>query len=335
MVKKVTGSFVVIVLCLSIGFYLWGSSSHFPSADYNKIVSYADPDSQHDSDTLSILTYNLGYLSGMTNNLPVDRTEQLHEDNLAKVNSVLAQINPNVVAFQEIDFGADRSFSVNQLARMAEANDYGFGGMAVNWDKRYVPFPFWPPSNHFGKMLSGQAIMSRFEITSNDRIVLEKPGDNPFFYNAFYIDRLAQITTVEMKGVEIKIINVHLDAFDISTRQNQAQVILAIYQDLVKTFPVLLVGDFNSAPPFASVNDAEDKSMDAFFREPGLSGAITKVAYQQSESDHYTFNSRDPYQMIDYIFYSARHIKPVTSRVVHEAGEASDHLPVLFEFTLR
>lgn len=325
----------MILLGLCVGLYFWGSSSHYPPSDYNKTFAYEGTAPEPKSDTLSIITYNLGYLSGMTNNLPVNRTEQLYEDNLAKVNRLFDRLNPDIVAFQEIDFGASRSFGVNQLAEMATANDYEYGGVAVNWDKRYVPFPFWPPSKHFGKMLSGQAIMSRFEISSNDRIVMEKPADNPFFYNAFYIDRLAQISTILVKGVAIKVINVHLDAFDTATRYNQARVVLAIYQDLVKTFPVLLVGDFNSRPPFASNNTDEDQSIDALFKEPGLSVAITKAAYQQSESDFYTFNSRDPYQMIDYIFYSTQHFKPVASRVVHEAGEASDHLPVLFEFTLR
>jgi endonuclease/exonuclease/phosphatase family metal-dependent hydrolase len=335
MIKKIFVSILLFLSLLISGLYLWGSSGTFPVSDYNQTIIYTQKDSNVHSDTFSLLTYNLGYLSGMTNNLPMDRSERLFEDNMNRVNSVLATLAPDVVTFQEIDFSSDRSYSVNQLKQIAEANNYGYGGMAVNWDKRYVPFPYWPPANHFGKILSGQAILSHFEITSNDRIVLERPTGQPFYYGAFYIDRLAQIVTVEMAGKKVKIINVHLEAFDPATRRNQAQVVLAIYRDLAVEFPVILAGDFNSQPPFATAPSADDESIGVFFREPGLAGAVTEEIYRPAEPEFFTFHSRQPYQMIDFVFYSAKDIEPLAVSVVREFGEASDHLPVLFEFKLR
>ena len=53
------------------------------------------------------------------------------------------------------------------------------GAYAVNWDKRYVPFPYWPPVVHFGEMLSGQGVLSKFPILMNKKIVLQKPEENP------------------------------------------------------------------------------------------------------------------------------------------------------------
>ena len=335
MIKKILAGVALIILSFTLFLYFWGSSSHFPTAEYASIQNFDHSQPRNSTDTFSIMTYNLGYLSGMTNNLAVDRSEQLYDGNLATANKMINAIKPDFLAFQEIDFDANRSFYYNQFEQIANANEYSFGAMAVNWDKRYVPFPFWPPSKHFGKMLSGQALLCQFEITANERIVLEKPSDYSFYYKAFYIDRVAQISTVNLGGKIVKIINVHLEAFDESTREAQAAVVLSLYRDLAEEFPVFLVGDFNSLPPFATVGEPEDKSLNAYFKEPGLGVAIPEESYLQSESDYFTFNSVTPYQKLDYIFYSKKDVIPVSARVVHEAGEASDHLPVLFHFRWR
>ena len=335
MSKKLILGAVLVILSFTFFLYFWGSSSHFPAAEYNSIQNFEHSQLGNSSDTFCIMTFNLGYLSGMTNNLAVDRSEQLYNGNLAITNKMINDIRPDFLAFQEIDFDANRSFNHNQYEEIAVTNGYSYGAMAVNWDKRYVPFPFWPPSKHFGKMLSGQALLCQFKITANERIVLEKPDDYPFYYKAYYIDRVAQISTIDVGGKLIKIINVHLEAFEVLTREIQAAVVLSLYRDLAVEFPVFLVGDFNSLPPFATASEPEDKSLNAFFKEPGLGVAISEESYLQSESDYYTFDSETPYQKLDYIFYSKKDIVPVSARVVHEAGQASDHLPVLFQFRWR
>ncbi len=335
MSKKLILGSTLVILSFTFFLYFWGSSSHFPAAEYDRIQNFEHSQPGNSSDTFAIMTYNLGYLSGMTNNLPVDRSEDLFTSNLDLVIRMMGSTQPDMVALQEIDFDANRSFEHNQYEEIAFKIKYSFGAMAVNWDKRYVPFPFWPPSKHFGRMLSGQALLSKFKITANERIVLEMPAGYPFYYKAYYIDRVAQITTVEVDRKIIKIINVHLEAFDIATRETQAEVVLSLYRDLASDFPVFLVGDFNSIPPFATISEPEDKSLLAFFKEPGLGVAISQESYLQSESDYFTFNSVTPYQKLDYIFYSKKDIVPVSARVVHEALEASDHLPVLFHFRWR
>ena len=57
---------------------------------------------------------------------------------------------------------------------MAQALGLTHGAIAISWDKNYVPFPYWPPTAQFGKILSGQSIISRSPIQQNNRIVLEK-----------------------------------------------------------------------------------------------------------------------------------------------------------------
>ena len=60
-----------------VGFYFWASSPNISFSNYNNTGEY-DYESQVSNDSvLSVITYNIGYLSGMTNNLAVERPESL------------------------------------------------------------------------------------------------------------------------------------------------------------------------------------------------------------------------------------------------------------------
>jgi len=50
-------------------FYYWGSGGSLNQNQLHQEISLK-ADQRQSSDTFSIMTYNLGYLSGMTNNLP-------------------------------------------------------------------------------------------------------------------------------------------------------------------------------------------------------------------------------------------------------------------------
>ena len=63
--------------------------------------------------------------------------------------------------------------------------------------------------------------------------------------------------------------------------------------------------------------------------------AISQQQYQSNPEQYFTFSSANPVYMIDYILYNGSFIKAVDAYVVHEAGEISDHLPVVFDFVLK
>ena len=326
---------ILVILLIPLSFFFWGSRPLHSEANYSKVHEITLEAAPLNPDTFTLMTYNIGYLSGMTNNLAVERSKALYDQNLLRAFKLMSSTKVDIVAFQEIDIDSHRSFRVNQLHELAESGDFKYSAEAVNWDKRYVPFPFWPPSRNFGMMLSGQAAMSKYAITSSDRIVLPKPASNSYLYNKFYIDRVIQIMNLEIGGRSVKLMNVHLEAFDNFTRESQAARTLAIYRDLVATFPVILVGDFNSEPPFAPTREAGDDAMYAFFNEPGLAAAIDRRRYTANEPDFLTFSSGNPKSKLDYIFYSTNDFQLLESRVVLEAQEISDHLPVMARLVLR
>lgn len=334
-IKRIIFTLFLVISLAIVAFYFWGSATNYNQKDYDKIVIYKSDEFTATKDTLSLLTYNIGYLSGMTNNLPVERTQKLFNDNLILTNKLLSDLNPDFVGLQEIDFKAKRSFEVNQMEEIAISGGFNFAAMAVNWDKKYVPFPYGLPNTHFGQVYSGQAILSKYKITENILNVLIKPEGKPFYYNAFYLDRIAQVDKVDVNGTEIILINVHLEAFDVPTREKQAETLLKLYRKYAEKFPVLLFGDFNSTPPNASKPYAIEETMNNLLSEPGLKAAISDSVYLANEKVHFTFNSRNPDIKIDYILYNSDHIKAIDARVVIEAGEISDHLPVYLRFILK
>jgi endonuclease/exonuclease/phosphatase family metal-dependent hydrolase len=321
---------ILPVLALFLLFYFWASGSHTSREYYSSIESY-DHSKPYPGDTFSIITYNIGYLSGMTNNLAVEPEESLYRTNLDSIVSFLSNERADFVAFQEIDFGSSRSFQYNQLDSIAAGCDYSYGAVSVNWDKRYVPFPYWPPSVHFGKMLSGQAILSKFPFVSNKRVVLQKPESAPFYYNAFYLDRLLQIVQVDI-GRPLIIMNVHLEAFDTQTRQNQAETVKNYFEEYSKSYPVILLGDFNARPPFASSHVFDENTIETIMDVKSAAMAIPDSIYLKNERDYFTYSSGEPVEKIGYIFYTSDKIKPVEGGVLGGAGEISDHLPVKMKF---
>ncbi len=234
---------LVIIIFLS-GFYFWASSPTGLTSEYSRIVEFDGITGYRPSDTLSVMTYNIGYLSGMTNNRPVDTTQTFFQENLDRVQYMFRQLSPSFTAFQEVDFYSQRSYFMNQFDSLAHSTGYGYGAYAINWDKQYVPFPYWPFRVHFGKMLSGQGVLSSFPVIENRRIVLSKPEDNPFFYNAFYLDRLIQVCKINVNEDTLILINVHLEAFDQETREKQSRTLKALITDYMEN-PLILAGDFN------------------------------------------------------------------------------------------
>lgn len=335
------GVVVALLLVAFVAFYFWASSAVYPAATYLQVKEYGAAPEITLPDTLTVATYNIGYLSGMTNNLPQQRTPELFADNLHSAREVLRRLRADVIGFQEIDFAAARSFDYQQMDSLAESNDYAFGAMAVNWDARYVPFPFGSPNVYFGRILSGQAILSRFQISVHERVVLERPP-NPFWYNAFYLDRLAQVAYLETDPA-IAVINVHFEAFDRGTRELHGRAVAELVDSLAEDYAILLIGDFNAIPDrywSPGVGDAEemdrregDRTTDFLEAIDVLRPVYADDLYEEGQVN--TFPADDPGIKIDHIYYDRRYFRAVDADVLDADGPPSDHRPVVAKLVLQ
>lgn len=320
---KLLTLFIVLLLVCFIVFFFWASSPTLSEKDYSNIFTN-NYEQKTDTDSIfSIVTYNIGYLSGMTNNKAIDKPKSLYDTNLQKVKTEFTVLNADIIAFQEIDYASARSYYVNQQDTIAMLG-YNYVAQAVNWDETYVPFPYWPPSMHFGETVSGQSILSKYPLENHERIVLERVADAPFYRNALYLDRLAQVATVKLHDKEVILINVHLEAFDKPTRARQLDAVIELYSNYSKEYPTILLGDFNSR--------ARDSNA-AIHRLLSMSN-IGCAAYN-TENLTNTFDTAEPFKRIDYIFYSKNSIKYIDGKVLTQFEQASDHLPVEMRFKLK
>jgi endonuclease/exonuclease/phosphatase family metal-dependent hydrolase len=312
---------VLIVAC--VVFFFWASSPTLDESDYAKLIEVDNYKLPENDSVFSIVTYNIGYLSGMTNNLAVESPKELFDDNLEIVTSEVKKLNPDIIAFQEIDFDASRSYHVNQEEEISKLG-FNYRAQTINWDERYLPFPYWPISMHYGKVVSGQSIISKYPLKEQQRIVLERVADAPFHRDAFYLERLAQVVKVVLNGKEVVLINIHLEAFEAATRVNQFEEVLAIFNTYKDTYPTILLGDFNSK--------ARDEN--AIVQKIFAMKDVGNAAFDMNNLGN-TFNSKDPFERIDYIFYTKNSIEYISGKVLNQFGQASDHLPVEMKFKLR
>ncbi|KOY51140.1 endonuclease/exonuclease/phosphatase family protein [Polaribacter dokdonensis] len=320
---KIVSRVLGLLIVAFVVFYFWASSPSLDENEYAKIIQNSDVLLENKDSIFSIATYNIGYLSGMTNNRPVPKPKELFDTNLEKVKKEIKNVSPDIIAFQEIDYDASRSYHINQEEEIAKLG-YGFTARTINWDEHYLPFPYWPISMQFGKVISGQSIVSKFPLANQERIILSRVEDSPFYRDAFYLERLAQVVKANINGKEIVIINIHLEAFDKATRAKQFKEVEAIFNNYKDNYPTILLGDFNSR--------ARDKN--AVVQEFLSSGKIGNAAFIQNNIAN-TFDTKSPFQRIDYIFYTKEFIEYVSGRVLNEFEQASDHLPVYMKFKLK
>ena len=320
--KRVAVSLCAVITASGLGF-IWASSPSWSNADKYSILAHQYPTRVNDDDVYSLLSYNIGYLSGLTNNRAVVRDPDFQHENMQSVKQHLDELDADILAFQEIDYQADRSFKLNQQNEIAKLG-YNHVAQAVNWDVNYVPFPYGMPSVHFGRVVSGQSVLSKYPISKHRPVILERVPETPYYRDAFYLDRLAQVVHIVLEQQVLVVINVHLESFDRTTRGRQLQQVIALYKRYSKDYPTLLVGDFNSDP--VSPNAYIHKLL-----------AIPSIGAAAFSLDDYvnTFNSGAPNERLDYIFYNRAFIEPIDGRIATEFGQLSDHFPVLFRFKLR
>jgi len=265
---------------------------------------------------LRVVTWNIAYAHGPNSEaksyIPVQHKEM--QKRLNGIARLLNSLAPDVVLLQEIDFFAKRSFETDQLAFLAKEVGLPYGARAISWDIKYLPFPYWPLENQFGRIQSGGAILSRFPLTENQVLIHALSDDTPFFMKPFFNRRYSQLAEIMIGKRFIRLMNTHLEAYDRDLRIKQAKE-MGNWINSTQNID-FFGGDFNSRP------------------EDGAYYEVLKLSDYKATLDNgkYTFPATSPVIQIDHLFIK-QNFRLIGSRVVG-AGELSDHLPVLAVFTL-
>jgi len=230
--------------------------------------------------TLRVLSYNIHH--GQGNDGVFD---------LERIASLIAALQPDLVALQEVDQGTGRAsgvFQADELARLTGME--GRFGRAIHYDGGEY----------------GEAALCRLPILDTAALPLPAAPGHEL--------RCALTLRVEAGGQELLFVATHLDhARDPGDRVAQMEAILAALEAEPDT-PVLLLGDLNCQPGSPPLALLGPEWLDA----PLAAGAAAP-----------TFPAVDPEVRIDHVLARPADRWRVRQSVVVDEEVVSDHRPLL------
>ena len=239
-----------------------------------------------------IVTYNVHRCVGNDRRLDVSR-----------IVDVLAALEPDIVAMQELDVGRRRTGHVDQAHEIAEGLDMAchFNAALTVEEERY-----------------GDAILTVFP----EKLV--KKGALPGYDRIRALEpRGALWVEVEIDGAPVQIINTHLGLVP-REQQIQAECLAgpAWLQNPACQGPVILLGDFNATATSVVYRTLVQRLAPA-----------RRLA--RTSSPTATFPSPLPVLRIDHLFVSPQiRVADVFAPFAPLTRTASDHLPLVMDFEL-
>ncbi|MEE2902476.1 MAG: endonuclease/exonuclease/phosphatase family protein [Myxococcota bacterium] len=305
--------------------------------------SLNDHGTSSSSTSISVLSWNIAWAYGQgSEGSGPSKSRQDLQKNLVEIADHIKHMNADVVLLQEIDFDSDRTYNLDQAEFIAKNAGYKYYIRGISWSANYLPFPYWPPSEHWGQMLSGGAILSKLPVRSADVALLPKPSAQSFFYRQFYLFRYLMRCELSWQGKKLSILNTHLEAFDQENREIQMKLVSqAINED--PTSIHIFGGDFNSVPREAQLRHGypdepetdhrNDKTLEILLSTTQLAEAAAAVT-KLSIEDRFTFPASAPNRQLDHLFISPQ-LEVLNFQVSIKSTLASDHLPIFGRFKLR
>ena len=204
-----------------------------------------------EGESFSVLTFNMGYGAlgdnadfFMDGGKSVNTADKKRVDsNLSGILKTVKSLSPDIVFFQEIDKNSSRSRHINEYSRFkSELQGYAFS-FANNFKVKFLPYPI-PP---IGKVDSGIATASAFDVSSSERIQLPIPFSWPM--RMANLKRCLLVSRVPIKGSEkeLVLVNLHLEAYDDGEgKKKQTEALVKVLkQEVEKGNYVVAGGDFN------------------------------------------------------------------------------------------
>lgn len=325
-------------------------------------------DENHPADSLIVMTWNIRFGAGRIDwfgDHCGDRVILTSDEIYGYLNQIVAKISDNevdILLLQEVDVESKRSAYIDQVQYILDNTHLNYGVFASMWQAQFIP------SDGFGRVNTGNAILSRWKLKNADRIQLALRGDQDALTQMFYLRRNILKTEVELPEQTIFTVNTHLTAFATDdTKKKHVDKYIETLQGLDK--PFVSGGDLNSLPPGAGSLDfcIEDRCGGEIFHE----GDSTDVEFHKDGSyfqytmdenewlqelydyftpaiddslmnnpDHFTHSpgigkdeNGNTYldRKLDYLFTN---IEKVSGSTLQEYKEISDHIPVIMEIDL-
>jgi endonuclease/exonuclease/phosphatase family metal-dependent hydrolase len=325
------------------GLFAWASGKTPSGAELVHLeVPKLAPHSVEPGDVITVVSWNIHYGGGPTLEMGRGQTKEEVVGYLTAIAENIREWDADIVALQEVDKNAIRSFDIDQLAWLQNATGMPYGAWTTTWDAPWVPSPGLDPRQHIGRVHSGQAILSRFPLRDALRVDLPQPPENPGYYNRFYLHRaLLEVHATLGPERSVRVIDAHLEAFHPGNRQDHADRTVAFIGD--DTRHTILQGDMNCTPVQAKLRStfpdepetdmSGDDTIQRLANIVGMSEVVPPKVYRALEQPWFTFPAHAPNRRLDYIFHG-NGLTLATARVPRLPDPPSDHLPVIATFRI-
>lgn len=328
-----------LVVLAAVLFIWWASGGQTDTAPIsagritNPSGAAHEADPATTPDTLTAMSFNIGYGRGPAGDYSGPWTREHIVRELDGIAAQIADSGADLVAMQEVDLESARSHDIDQGRYLLDRLGWAGLSCSVTWEKNYVPFPPWPPSRHYGRMKSGQCVLSRWPIASATRYRMDKPVDNPFWRNWFYLDRVIDHVVIPIGPRELHVFNAHIEAYDASARSLQAGRLVELVEAAQSPL-TLVLGDFNALPPGATPRSGFPDEPDIDYADDTIARVAAVAGLQEvllDRLDALTYPADTPNRRLDYIFCrDGLHLERAS--VLSKAPVWSDHLPVVGRF---
>lgn len=372
-INKILGSLLVLMILFGTSCDPFNSiiesDSNSDAVTFYKSENIKTPAA---TDSLKIVSWNIKFGAGRIDfffDCYGDRVIMTEDEVNSNMNAIVEKIisfDPDVIYLQEADVLSKRSAFIDQVQFILDKTDLNYGVYASQWKADYVP------SDGVGKVNSGNAILSKYELTDAERIPLSLIGEDPAYIQYFYLRRNMMKATINAENKEIVLFNTHTSAYsNDDTKINQLKFIkeeIDKTNDAGKTF--IIGGDFNILPPNTVVYELFDDGEEAggcdsinnsSYYEYGFEGqldymqmfyndytpAISQEKYgttEASQRNYYSFTAnKDGFwnRKLDFIFTNETFMG--NSGRVHQNGNdddlptmpLSDHAPLSVKYSLK
>lgn len=224
-------------------------------------------------DTLCVMTWNIRFGAGLIPWFGDSKGSRviLNDDeviyNLNGIAAKIRSVQPDILLLQEVDIQSKRTAYIDQMQWLLDHTHLNYGAYAAVWKAQVIP------SDGLGRMDMGTAVLSRWPITTAERIALPLRGDQDELTKYFYLRRNILKSKIALPGLDaFYAVNIHTCAFATDdTKKQQLDIFKSTLDELVaQNIPFVAGGDLNSLPPNATVLDycIVDKRDDESFHGP-------------------------------------------------------------------
>jgi endonuclease/exonuclease/phosphatase family metal-dependent hydrolase len=251
-----------------------------------------------------IVTLNIAHGRGLNPIQGTTSTERLKR-NLRRIGDLIVELNPDVVALQEIDQRSRWAGNFDQLDFLSQHTG--------------MPFSVFGIHNRRDGLINlayGNGLLSKHPILTSEIVSFgqRSVGEKGFIF-----------AEIAMGGYRLPVVNLHLHYRSRAIRFRQLDLLLEFLREKRRAhggeWPVLPIvcGDFNAPKSSSDVTAALLRHL----RDLG--------DYTLHPVKGRTFSSPLPARLLDFVFLPPRALEP-ECRVVR--AMVSDHRPVLVEFDL-